>query len=73
MLQSDVDNSKEFTQLVFDLIQEEGFSVEICNPNPDFDGYNSTIFVTNDFNNSVQYFGESVIDCLKQAKKDQDE
>ncbi len=69
MLKTDVENAQELAQLLFDLTQEEGISVEIHHPNMDFDGPNSTIHINNVFDQtSFQYFGESVLDCLKEAK-----
>jgi hypothetical protein len=69
MFQSDVANAVELAQLLFDLTQDEGDSVEICHPNPDFIGANSAICVVRQFGSPVWYEGESVVDCLRKAKK----
>lgn len=71
MLKYDLDNAKELAQLLFDLTQGEGDSVQICHPNPDsYLGPNreSTIIVIKNFGEPVQYFGNSIIHCLIQAK-----
>ena len=67
MLKSDVENAQELAQLLFDLTQNEGESVVIYHPNPEFDGPNSMVCVSTDHFNSKCYPGESVLDCLRQA------
>ena len=72
MLKYDVDNSQELANLLFDLTQGEGDSVQICHPNPDSylsPSHDSTIFVIKNFGKPVQYFGNSIIHCLIQAKE----
>lgn len=67
MLKSDVENAQELAQLLFDLTRHECDSVEIFHPNADFDGPNSRIRVSTGIDENTNYFGESVLDCLKQA------
>ena len=68
MQKSDVDNASDVARLLFELTQEEGDSVEICYANPDFGGPASRIYVTTGFGQPDEYFGESVLDCLRQAR-----
>ncbi len=68
MQKIDVENSSDVARLLFELTQEEGDSVEICHANPDFGGPAATIYVTAGFGETAQFFGESVLDCLQQAK-----
>lgn len=72
MLKSDLENASEFTKLIFDLTQEEGSYVSISHANADFGGPNSAIYVTHNHDEKTQYFGESTIDCLKQATADRE-
>ena len=70
MMQSDLDNAVEVCRLIFELTQDEGDEVHVCHPNPDFGGPNATIYVCREFGDLKQYFGESTLDCLRQAKAD---
>ena len=68
MLKTDLEHAIEICQLIFDLTQDEGDEVQICHPNADFGGPNASIFVVKEFGDPKQYFGECVLDCLRQAK-----
>lgn len=67
MLKSDVENAQEIAELLFQLTQHEGDSVEIYHPNADYDGPNSGISMKTNYDEHTEYFGESVLDCLRQA------
>ena len=68
MLRSDLEHASEICQLIFDRTQHEGDEVQVCHPNVDFGGPESSIFVVRVFGDPKQYFGSSVLDCLRQAK-----
>ena len=68
MQQADKEDPSKLVGLLAVLTAEEGDSVEICHPNPDFDGPDASIVVRRDFGEDLQqYFGPSVLDCLEQA------
>ena len=67
MLPSDLDNAPKIVNFIHQLTQDEGDSVTITNPNPDFGGPNTGIIVVRDFGPDVRYFGETVLECLEKA------
>lgn len=67
MLKSDLMHAKAITTMIFTLTQDEGDSVEICHPNPEFGGPNSTIVVIKEFAPPIQYYGDGIYDCLQKA------
>lgn len=60
----------EIVRLIKELSQGEGDAVQICHPNPD-DGPANTIMVTKEFGDWTQYYGDSILDCLNQAVKEE--
>lgn len=63
-----VSKKSELAELLNALTADEGDSVRLVNPNPDFGGPNATIFVAQEFEErETQYFGETVIECLRKA------
>jgi hypothetical protein len=68
MLKSDLDNAVDVCRLIFELTQNEGDEVQVCHPNADFGGPESTIFVVREFGDPKQYVGSNVLDCLRQAR-----
>lgn len=69
MLKTDIENSRKIVELIHELTQDEGDGVEIHHDNPDFDGDNCAISVTRRFGPPINFYGESVLDCLEKAKQ----
>ena len=65
----DLDDSREVCELINSLTQDEGSSVGIVAPNADFGGPNNVILVR-DLLGVQNYYGESVLDCLRKAEAD---
>lgn len=70
MKKTDLQAAIEIAELIRDLTENEGDSVEICadNPCPDIGDAESCIVVIQDFGEPQQFFGDSVLDCLRNAK-----
>jgi hypothetical protein len=69
MMKSDLANSQKIIDLIHELTRDEGDGVEIHHDNPDFDGENCCITVTRRFTTTQNIYGESVLQCLENAKK----
>lgn len=68
MQQADKEDPSKLVGLLTVLTEAEGDSVEICHPNPDFEGKNSVIIVRREFGEHIRsYHGDCIIDCLEQA------
>lgn len=61
-----------FVTLVQKLTEDEGDTVTIINDNPDFGGPNSCIETTKAFGPEQSHYGDSVMDCLRDAIRNYD-
>lgn len=57
----------EVIRLLNDVLAIEGSSVRLVNDNPDFGGPNCAIFVARNFGEEHQFFGDTIVDCLREA------
>ncbi len=69
MLQADIEKAKEIVELIRFLTQDEGDEVRIYHDNPDFGGPKCSIAVVHRFGLPFQLWGDSVLECLQEAKK----
>ena len=72
MLPSDLEDARRIVELIRVLTQDEGDEVRIYYDNPEFGGPNCRVDVTHEFSYAKIFFGDSVLKCLEQAKRERE-